>query len=79
MTALRMGVMNTLEQVPEDKLETALNFMKKLVGGNEDTLEMKAYKEMHEILRRNNVHVSEDFDYKDEVAKAVLKKYASLG
>lgn len=79
MTALRTEIISALEQVPDNQLEKVFDFIKNLLGNDENTPEMKAYKEMHEILRRNNVCVPEDFDYRDEVSKAVLEKYENIG
>ena len=80
MTALRAEILSTLEQVPDNQLDNVLDFIKKILGGNREikTPEMVAYEEMHEILRRNKVHVPKDFDYKEEIAKAVLEKYESI-
>lgn len=81
MTALRAEILSTLEEIPENQPEKVLEFMKKILVGdeNEITPEMKAYEELHEILNRNNIHVPKDFDYRDEIAKELLGKYASLG
>ena len=95
MTALRMEVMNTLEQVPEENLQAVLDIIKKFIVGDEElkksqeayerlmgnfsTIKTNGHETYEELLEVLNLNDSTEFDYRDEVAREVLKKYASLG
>ena len=95
MTALRMEVMNTLEQVPEENLQAVLDIIKKFIVGDDElkksqeayerlmenfsTIKTNGHENYEELLEVLNLNDSTEFDYRDEVAREVLKKYASLG
>ena len=94
MTALRMEVMNTLEQVPEENLQAILELIKKFIFDEElkksqeayerlmenfSTIKTNGHENYEELLEVLNLNDSTEFDYRDEVAREVLKKYASLG
>lgn len=96
MTALKMEIISALDQVPENKLEKVLDFIKNLLGDDENTPEMKAYEDLKKIsaaFKGKKTETYEDLletlnlkenpeekfpDYRDEVAREVLKKYASI-
>lgn len=41
MTALRVEVMNSLEQLPDNQLEKVFDFIKNILGKNEDDEDLK--------------------------------------
>ena len=84
MTDLKKQAMKIIEQIPEENMKYVLkklsDMQEELKPVDEEELEksIAAYEELHKILKRNNVHVPKDFDYKDEVAKEVMRKYESI-
>lgn len=81
MTALRREAIQLVEQMPEDQMLHIVQYIRSLIGkGSNDewisqnaevTPKMKAFLELEELL----VPISQELDYKKELAEARDEKY----
>ncbi len=81
MTALRREAIQLVEQMPEDQMLHIVQYIRSLIGKGandewisqnaEVTPKMKAFLELEELL----VPISQELDYKKELAEARDEKY----
>ncbi len=84
MTALRREAIQLVEQMPEDQVTHIIQYIRSLIEQNtsdenafhnvEVTPKMTAFWELEEML----VPISQDLDYKKELAEARDEKYGNL-
>lgn len=84
MTALRREAIQLVEQMPEDQVTHIIQYIRSLIEKNtsnenafhnvEITPKMAAFLELEEML----VPISQDLDYKKELAEARDEKYGNL-
>lgn len=84
MTALRREAIQLVEQMPEEQMSHIIQYIRSLIGKSssdeqvsknvEATPKMKAFWELEKML----VPMSQDLDYKKELAEARDEKYGCL-